>query len=218
MADTNGYSLASVGEKSTEDHDVPPKKSASQLRANLRGMSESNGNLENGDIPMSILSASSPKPTSPRKRVTPKPIEIPSYAERSPDSTPPPPVFDKPMKAIDVEVTSITDEEEDTERQRRFDSEKRTQTILPDPETMVSSYTTGGENDVIEIHQFSISDLDVYLDIYFETLTNRLRHYVGQNEELQQFRANMKTRIGRNKHFFSRSVSYADLGPFFSLQ
>jgi N-acetylglutamate synthase-like GNAT family acetyltransferase len=63
---------------------------------------------------------------------------------------------------------------------------------------MVSSYTAGsGENDVIEIHQFSSADIDAYLDIYFDTLDNRLRHYIGQDEQLRQFRVAMKNRISK---------------------
>jgi len=63
--------------------------------------------------------------------------------------------------------------------------------------TMYTSYTTGsiGENDIIEIHQFSLADIDAYLDIYFETLDNRLRRYIGNDEQIQQFRVETKTRI-----------------------
>jgi hypothetical protein len=63
---------------------------------------------------------------------------------------------------------------------------------------MVQSYTSG-DNDVIEIHEFSLVDIDAYLDIYFETLDNRLRHYIGEDEQLQQFRVSMKNRISKNK-------------------
>jgi GNAT superfamily N-acetyltransferase len=59
---------------------------------------------------------------------------------------------------------------------------------------MVQSYTSG-DNDVIEIHEFSLVDIDAYLDIYFETLNNRLRHFIGDDEQLQQFRLATKNRI-----------------------
>ena len=66
--------------------------------------------------------------------------------------------------------------------------------------TMFSSYTTGDENDVVEIHQLSPNDIDAYLDIYFETLDNRLRHFIGDDYEIQQFRVAMKNRLGKNKN------------------
>jgi hypothetical protein len=44
-----------------------------------------------------------------------------------------------------------------------------------------------------------LGDIDAYLDIYFDTLDNRLRHYIGEDEQLQQFRVSMKNRISKNK-------------------
>lgn len=66
--------------------------------------------------------------------------------------------------------------------------------------TMYTSYTTGsvGENDIVEIHQFSLADIDAYLDIYFETLDYRLRRYIGNGEQIQQFRLETKNRITNN--------------------
>jgi GNAT superfamily N-acetyltransferase len=67
------------------------------------------------------------------------------------------------------------------------------------PDAMVSSITaderTSVDQDVIEIHQFSVADIDAYLDIYFETLDNRLKHMIGTGDELEQFRSGMKSRI-----------------------
>ena len=42
---------------------------------------------------------------------------------------------------------------------------------------MVSSYTAGGENDVVEIHEFTYADIDTYLDIYFDTLRQSFKTF-----------------------------------------
>lgn len=68
--------------------------------------------------------------------------------------------------------------------------------------SMITSMTHGDsislDNDVIEIHQFTVADLDDYLEIYFDTLNQRLRHYLGGDQAIEQFRATMKNRITSN--------------------
>ena len=91
-----------------------------------------------------------------------------------------------------IELNTITDENEDDQKVQ--DVSRATDVIITgDP--LVTSYTTDGDNDVIEIHEFSIADIDVYLDIYFETLHDRLTCFIGGNDEVEQFRKAMKNRI-----------------------
>jgi ribosomal protein S18 acetylase RimI-like enzyme len=93
-----------------------------------------------------------------------------------------------------IELNVVTDDEDDNNKRELKQKIQPKQSTLTDHSTMVQSYTSG-ENDVIEIHEFSLADIDAYLDIYFETLTNRLRHFIGEDEQLQQFRLAMKNRI-----------------------
>ncbi|CAF3725697.1 unnamed protein product [Rotaria socialis] len=102
---------------------------------------------------------------------------------------------DRTRKFNEYEVANVADEDDEDERDRHVVSQSLSQSMTDRDNTMVSSFTTGGDNDVIEIHQFSSADIDAYLDIYFETLNTRLRRYIGENEELQQFRTAMKARI-----------------------
>ncbi|CAF1577649.1 unnamed protein product, partial [Adineta ricciae] len=100
-----------------------------------------------------------------------------------------------------IEVTSIADEDDENEREKYL-SQRASQLSNDRDNKMVSSYTTGGgaENDVIEIHQFSLADIDAYLDIYFDTLKDRLRNYIGNDDQIHQFRVAMKNRINSNSN------------------
>ena len=104
--------------------------------------------------------------------------------------------FENQRKFEQIELNNVTDEEDDEGTEQRKNV-RPTNSILTEHSTMVQSYTSG-DNDVIEIHEFSLADIDAYLDIYFETLNNRLRHFVGENEQLQQFRLATKNRITSN--------------------
>ncbi|CAF1099623.1 unnamed protein product [Adineta ricciae] len=112
-----------------------------------------------------------------------------------------------PQNFQQVELTTVTDDEEQTEK--RSNIQPRNPHVT-DHDTMVSSYTTNDDNDVIEIHEFSLADADAYIDIYFETLNNRLRHFIGIDDQLQQFRLAMKNRI--NSETNSREYQNALLG------
>jgi GNAT superfamily N-acetyltransferase len=95
-----------------------------------------------------------------------------------------------------IELSTVTDDDDDDNNKQDYKIDGNH--LVPDSDAMVSSYTTGvsaSDNDVIEIHQFSLADIDAYLDIYFEILDNRLRHFIGDNEQLQQFRVGMKNRL-----------------------
>ena len=175
--DTDGFPLSAISEKSTENSEETPKRRANKAkRQTSTPTSETSANLENGDAAS----------TGRKRNKTKTPLEKPV-------------VVNEPTTTI--ELNEVTDDDDgEPERERRLDAPARISTTSPEPAgTMISSYTTGGENDVIEIHQFSLADLDVYLDIYFETLNSRLRHYVGGNEQLTQFRTSMKNRIGKRK-------------------
>ena len=66
--------------------------------------------------------------------------------------------------------------------------------------SMITIYgdSSSDNDDVIEIHQFSLDDLDAYLDIYFDVLDRRLRYLIGSDDEIDRFRQSMKNRISSN--------------------
>ena len=99
-------------------------------------------------------------------------------------------VNQKQFEQIDLET--VTDEDDKESIQRQNIQERNS--VLTERSTIVPSYTSG-DNDIIEIHEFSIGDIDAYLDIYFEILNNRLRHFIGNEQQLQEFRLKMKNRI-----------------------
>lgn len=107
------------------------------------------------------------------------------------------------------ELTSVVGEEQNRQREKRLIAPKFSISINEHDTIMESSVVTSGDNDVIEIHQFSSSDVDAYLDIYFETLSYRLKCYVGEDEVVQQFRVAMKNRISKktSKRFLSKTHS-----------
>ncbi|CAF1643682.1 unnamed protein product, partial [Didymodactylos carnosus] len=51
------------------------------------------------------------------------------------------------------------------------------------------------DGDELEVHQLSVGDIDAYLDIYFETLNNRLKHLIGGDQKLIEFRNATKERL-----------------------
>lgn len=190
--DTDGFPLQAISERSGIEENNPspspppssPPSSPSttvkkqKKRAPLRPV-DSNSGIENGDI-------------STSKYNPPATINISNHTEKSIESKPLD--ADRIKKFNTYEVTSLHDDSDD-----KYISERPSQLVSEHDTTMVSSYTTGaGDNDVIEIHQFSTADIDAYLDIYFETLDGRLRRYIGQNEQLQQFRVAMKNRLSIN--------------------
>ncbi|CAF1006205.1 unnamed protein product [Rotaria sp. Silwood1] len=186
--DTNGSPIATISGKSVVDDNTTAVKSKKRKqRAPLRP-SDTNGNMKNGNV-----STSSPKHMSTAKNNQSTDLETSIHSEQSnkPNST----NVDINRNSDPYEVTSIPDENEPYEREKKPVSQTLSQSMTDRDNTMVSSFTTGGDNDVIEIHQFSAGDVDAYLDIYFETLDNRLRHYIGDDEQLQRFREAMKNRI-----------------------
>jgi hypothetical protein len=172
--DIDGFPLAAISERSTIDNDT-----LSSTKYNKRAPihpANSNASMENG--------------TKFNQSITFKPINYSDQSVESPSRN-----SEQIKKYNQYEVNSVADDDDRTESQRP------SQLITDRDSTMLSSYTTGGggagDNDVIEIHQFSSADIDAYLDIYFETLDSRLRHYIGQDEQLQQFRIEMKNRISK---------------------
>jgi hypothetical protein len=172
--DIDGFPLAAISEKSIIDNDtrVSPKYTK---RVPVHP-ADSNASTENGDVPNSKLTLKPSVYSEQSLELSSRNSDIKKYNQ--------------------YEITSIPDEDD------KIGSQRASQLITDHDSTMVSSYTTGGgggDNDVIEIHQFSAADTDAYLDIYFETLDSRLRHYIGQDQELRQFRTEMKNRISKIK-------------------
>ncbi|CAF2103926.1 unnamed protein product [Rotaria magnacalcarata] len=168
-----------ISAKSTVDDNSTPVRSKKRNKRTIITSADTNGAMENGNV-----STSSPTINSDSRN-----------NQTESDS----PNLDRTRKFNEYEVTSVADEDDDEdERDRHVVSQSLSQSMTDRDNTMVSSFTTGGDNDVIEIHQFSSADIDAYLDIYFETLNTRLRRYIGENEELQHFRTAMKTRINSN--------------------
>ncbi len=101
-----------------------------------------------------------------------------------------------------VELTTLTDEEDDKHEQKPRENIQPLHHITTDQGTispMVQSFISG-DNDAVEIHEFSFADIDAYLEIYFDTLNNRLRHFIGDNEQLDEFRKAMKTRLSTDRN------------------
>ncbi|CAF2338647.1 unnamed protein product [Rotaria sp. Silwood2] len=93
-----------------------------------------------------------------------------------------------------IELSTVTDDDEnDGKKQKKVVPPKDYR--IPDHDPIITSYTSASESDIIEIHEFSFADVDAYLDIYFEMLHNRLAHFIGDRDQLQQFRMKMKNRI-----------------------
>jgi hypothetical protein len=193
--DADGFPLAVISEKSNIDDDtITPIKPARRGKRVPFLPSDSMGGVKNGDISTSKSHQAAILETSTHSE---------QPAGRNSTNV------DHSRKFNNIEVTSIQDEDDDNEREERFASQRPSQFTNDRDSTMLSSYSApGGENDVIEIHQFSLGDVDAYLDIYFETLDNRLRHYIGEDEQLQQFRVSMKNRISKNKKPITRKFLF----------
>ena len=99
------------------------------------------------------------------------------------------------------ELSTVTDDDDEDLREQRervhptdyINSDQRTTSA------MGQSYTSG-DHDAVEIHEFSLGDLDAYLDLYFTTLDNRLRHFIGEADQLEQFRRSFKDRITSDRN------------------
>ncbi|CAF0741667.1 unnamed protein product [Rotaria sordida] len=116
--------------------------------------------------------------------------------------------IDNIQKFQQIELRNITDDEDDGKQQKKV--ARPTDYKIPDHDPIVSSYTSTNDSDIIEIHEFSEADVDAYLDIYFEMLHNRLIHFLGDNDQLQQFRIKMKNRL--NTDLNSREYQNVLLG------
>jgi hypothetical protein len=182
--DTDGFPLATISERSiTDDNPTTIKPTQRNRRAPLRP-ADSNDGIENGNI---ITSKFNPSTN----------LETSLHSEQSNETTSP--KINHQRNFNHYKRTGLSNEHDDNQKDKRIVSERPSQSTTEPYNTMVSSYTTGADdNDVIEIHQFSSADIDAYLDIYFETLDNRLRHYIGQDEQLQEFRVATKNRISKN--------------------
>ncbi|CAF1247566.1 unnamed protein product [Rotaria sordida] len=191
--DADGFPIATIsGRNIVDDNTTPIKSTKRGKRAPLCPVN-SNGNKENGNLSMSSSSSPSLKYISTSKNNQSLSLETSIHSEHSNSIK-----TDLSKKSDHYEVTSTVDEEDTYEQEQKSIDQTLNPSMFDRENTMVSSYTTGGDNDVIEIHQFSTADVDAYLDIYFETLDNRLRRYIGDDEHLQRFRVAMKNRINSN--------------------
>lgn len=105
-------------------------------------------------------------------------------------------------KLQQYELSTVTDDDDDEHLQRGSEKIYPTDYITTDQSTasaMGQSYTSG-EHDAVEIHEFSLADLDAYLELYFTTLDNRLRSFIGGDEQLEQFRKAVKDRITSDRN------------------
>ncbi|CAM2711973.1 unnamed protein product [Rotaria socialis] len=173
--DAGESSTTIISAKSTVDDNSTPVKSKKRNKRTIITSADINGAMENANV----FTSSSTINSNFRNNQTESDL----------------PNLDRTRKLNEYEVANVADEDDEDERDRHVVSQSLSQSMTDRDNTMVSSFTTGGDNDVIEIHQFSSADIDAYLDIYFETLNTRLRRYIGENEELQQFRTAMKARI-----------------------
>lgn len=181
--DADGFPLSSISEKSivSNDDDKPVKTKRSK-RARIRQM-DLNGGTDREEI-------------SIRKYEKTTSLDSPMQSERSHNEIASP----KFENLHQHEITSLHNEYDEVQLAGKTLSEQPSQLASEHENTRLSSYTAGsGENDVIEIHQFSAADVDAYLDIYFNTLDNRLRHYIGPDDQLRQFRETMKKRISKKE-------------------
>jgi len=193
--DTDGFPLATINEKSMTDDNSTANKSINRYKQAPLRPAGSNGGMGNADI---LTSKYNPPAT----------LETSLHSDKSNEETPPD--TDHRSKFNEYEVTTLPDDDDDDNHHVNKNlSERPSQLTSEYDDTIVSSYTTGaGENDVIEIHQFSSADVDAYLDIYFETLDNRLRHHIGQDEQLQEFRIAMKNRISNKIDLKTKKISF----------
>jgi ribosomal protein S18 acetylase RimI-like enzyme len=208
---TDSLELETISEKKS---DPPTKKQKRQKRAVQQ--TDSNGIVENGN---GSLTESIPAPTSKRSSKK-KHIEATLEAPTTPEPTDQnllesenafTPVRgiestgsdrSDPQKFQKFELSTLTDEEDNQQERDQRLNHQPLQYITTDQSTtspMVQSFTSG-ENDAVEIHEFSFGDIDAYLEIYFETLSNRLNHFIGNNEQLNEFRKAMKNRLNTDRN------------------
>ncbi|CAF0786286.1 unnamed protein product [Rotaria sp. Silwood1] len=120
--------------------------------------------------------------------------------------------IDDTSKFRQIELNAVSDEDEDGSKQDKK-VVHTTDYRIPDHDPIITSYTSASESDIIEIHEFSSADVDAYLDIYFEMLHNRLLHFIGDNDQLQEFRMKMKNRINSDTN--SREYQNVLLGKMY---
>ena len=214
MLASQNLAVESIGEKNNTDINLSPTKVPKFNKRTLRS-ANSNGVMENGNGSLSETIPSRLSKHSDTKKVNESTDRNTYQLEKTltPVESAPSTITnnDEAQNFHQIELTAVTDEDnDDDEREQRIGLPLANLNIS-DHDTMVSSYTTGGgDNDIIEIHEFSLADIDAYLEIYFETLNNRLRSFIGENDQLEQFRLATKNRI--NSDLNSREYQNVLLG------
>ncbi|CAF0842061.1 unnamed protein product [Didymodactylos carnosus] len=168
--------LLTNGNKSQSDNDTDPD-----------GKTERDSTKKSvPERPSTISNNSNPERPSTMSNNSNKQILSNKNSVASTSVTQPPPTTS--LRTIttpnftNVEMTDVhdTDEEYDEDRDHM------------DPTMGDDHYHDGDE---LEVHQLSVGDIDAYLDIYFETLDNRLKHLIGDEQQLTEFRTATKERI-----------------------
>ncbi|CAF3619358.1 unnamed protein product [Rotaria socialis] len=201
------------GRNNINMNETPSKRS--QIPTRSRHSANSNGIMENGNVSLSeSIPSKQPKQfekilvnESTLEESIHSPLNY-SNAVMYPSESPSAPVqsslsteatIDPMSKYQQIELATVTDDDDydDIDRHpQKSQQSKDTGTI--DHDAFLTSVTTLSESDVIEIHEFSLADIDAYLDIYFEVLQNRLAHFIGEDDQIQRFRTAVKSRINND--------------------
>ena len=201
---TDSLELENIQEKKNSSPTKKRKRNKRTVQSN-----HSNGTIENGhdveldSIPSRFIKSSNGGNHHDLSLETSIPSDRNTYDFDQPIS-PRDNLPSKPEKPVDspkfprYELSTVTDDDDDEHLQRHGDKIYPT-TDQGTGSAMGQSYTSG-EHDAVEIHEFSLADLDAYLEIYFTTLDNRLQRFIGEVEQLEQFRKSVKDRITSDRN------------------
>jgi len=192
--DNDGFVLEKISEKSTVT--TPPKRT----KRRIAPQDLQNGSITNDENKSKIQA---PNVISPIKTLSERVSTNSGHSSHNGSTTnnsfvpQQPAASTRAMKSQNYNKIELTDAKESEGEE---DQQQNNVDIMNN--SLTTSNTDGGERfgDELEVHQLSAGDIDAYLDIYFETLDNRLRHLVGGDAQLREFRTAMKERINSNSN------------------
>ena len=197
LMDVDGFSLGTISEKSTSNIGTPScSVSSSSLHTDHAGNGLFNGHSSKLEVTLS-RGFEITRPDQPN-------VEQPSPQDRSNTELSDSPrlsntASSEPSARDQHSILTVDPSDDGSVDELERQNPTEPNGVPVDPDAMTSSTTSGGatsvDQDMIEVHQFSVADIDAYLDIYFDALNNRLRYLIGTGEELEQFRSAMKNRI-----------------------